>query len=143
MSDVAKFCSRFSCQSRWSNQRIAFGKPLHTQAVVRAKLAGMISRVESSQNWLESVTYQMNNVSSQFVHCKQRPTFSVQMSYDEQSDKLAGTIALLKQFVPSCTPPQAGAHTFVDTSRAQAEKLLKMLHRFLVGGRSRFRGWAA
>ena len=52
---------------RWSNQRIAFGKPLHAQAVVRAKLAGMISRVESSQNWLESVTYQMNNVSPQTI----------------------------------------------------------------------------
>jgi len=67
---------------KWSNQRIAFGKPLHAQAVVRAKLAAMISRVESSQNWLESVTYQMNN-----------------MSYDEQSDKLAGAIALLKQYI--------------------------------------------
>lgn len=53
---------------RWSNQRIAFGKPLHAQAVVRAKLAGMISRVESSQNWLESVTYQMNNVCLQPTH---------------------------------------------------------------------------
>jgi len=67
---------------KWSNQRVAFGKPLHAQAVVRAKLAGMVSRVESSQNWLESVTYQMNN-----------------MSYDEQSDKLAGTIGLLKQYI--------------------------------------------
>jgi alkylation response protein AidB-like acyl-CoA dehydrogenase len=55
---------------RWSNQRIAFGKPLHAQAVVRAKLAGMISRVESSQNWLESVTYQMNNVRPQPTHTK-------------------------------------------------------------------------
>ncbi|KAF9651790.1 acyl-CoA dehydrogenase NM domain-like protein [Thelephora ganbajun] len=67
---------------KWSNQRMAFGKPLHAQAMVRAKLAGMISRVESSQNWIESVTYQMNN-----------------MSYGEQSDKLAGTIGLLKQYI--------------------------------------------
>jgi alkylation response protein AidB-like acyl-CoA dehydrogenase len=49
---------------RWTNQRIVFGKPLHAQAVIRAKLASMISRVESGQNWLESITYQMNNVSS-------------------------------------------------------------------------------
>ena len=38
---------------------------MHTQAVVRAKLAGMISRVESSQNWIESVTHQMNHVNPQ------------------------------------------------------------------------------
>lgn len=48
--------------SRWTNQRIAFGKPLNAQAVIRAKLANMIARVEASQNWLETVTHQMNNV---------------------------------------------------------------------------------
>ncbi|TBU27688.1 acyl-CoA dehydrogenase NM domain-like protein [Dichomitus squalens] len=67
---------------KWTNQRIAFGKPLNTQAVVRARLAAMIARVESGQNWLEFVTHQMNN-----------------MSYDEQSDKIAGTIGLLKQYI--------------------------------------------
>jgi alkylation response protein AidB-like acyl-CoA dehydrogenase len=50
----------FSC--RWSQQRQAFGKPLSSQAVVRAKLAQMIARVESAQNWLENVTHQMNSV---------------------------------------------------------------------------------
>lgn len=35
----------------------------------------MISRVESAQNWLENVTYQMNN-----------------MNYKEQADKLAGLV---------------------------------------------------
>jgi alkylation response protein AidB-like acyl-CoA dehydrogenase len=49
---------------RWTNQRMVFGKPLNAQAVIRAKLANMISRVESGQNWLESITYQMNNVRS-------------------------------------------------------------------------------
>ncbi|KAL0949067.1 hypothetical protein HGRIS_009165 [Hohenbuehelia grisea] len=67
---------------KWANQRIVFGKPLHAQPVMRAKLAQMISRVEASQNWLESITYQMNH-----------------MSYDEMSSKLAGPIALLKQFI--------------------------------------------
>ena len=43
---------------------MVFGKPLNAQAVIRAKLANMISRVESGQNWLESITYQMNNVRS-------------------------------------------------------------------------------
>jgi len=67
---------------KWSTQRIVFGKPLTAQPVIRAKLAAMISRVEACQNWFESVTYQMNK-----------------MSYSQQSDKLAGPIGLLKQFV--------------------------------------------
>ncbi|KAF8838040.1 acyl-CoA dehydrogenase NM domain-like protein [Paxillus ammoniavirescens] len=67
---------------KWANQRIAFKKPLHSQAVIRAKLALMIERVEACQAWMESITHQMNN-----------------MSHAEQSDKLAGPIALLKKFV--------------------------------------------
>ena len=51
---------------RWSTQRIVFGKPLTSQAVIRAKLASMISRVEACQNWFEYTTYQMNNVSTAF-----------------------------------------------------------------------------
>jgi hypothetical protein len=47
---------------KWTTQRKVFGKPLHSQAVIRSKLAAMISRVESVQNWLESITYQMNNM---------------------------------------------------------------------------------
>ncbi|KAG0700081.1 acyl-CoA dehydrogenase/oxidase [Suillus ampliporus] len=80
---------------KWTNQRIAFGKPLHAQAVIRAKLAAMISRVESCQAWVENITYQMNN-----------------MSYHEQSDKLAGPIALLKQFVS-----KAGRETAEDATQ--------------------------
>jgi len=63
----------------WASQRQVFGKSLNAQAVVRSKLAAMISRVESLQAWLENVTYQMNN-----------------MSYKEQASKLAGQIAFLK-----------------------------------------------
>jgi len=48
---------------KWVNQRVVFGKKLSAQAVVRAKLASMIARVEAGQNWLESVTYQMNHMS--------------------------------------------------------------------------------
>lgn len=51
---------------KWSNQRIVFGKPLNSQAVIRAKLANMIARIESAQNWLESITHQMNNVRTPF-----------------------------------------------------------------------------
>ena len=67
---------------RWTNQRKVFGKSLNSQAVIRAKLAEMISRAESMcynsllvpyqpqlfyispavQNWLENVTYQMCNM---------------------------------------------------------------------------------
>ncbi|KAF9532531.1 acyl-CoA dehydrogenase [Crepidotus variabilis] len=66
---------------KWVSQRKVFGKPLHSQAVIRSKLAAMISRVEAAQNWLEHVTYQMNN-----------------MKYKEQADRLAGPIGLLKKF---------------------------------------------
>ncbi|KAG6834998.1 hypothetical protein H0H93_005701, partial [Arthromyces matolae] len=41
---------------KWASQRIVFGKPLTSQAVIRAKLAAMISRVEASQNWFVSRT---------------------------------------------------------------------------------------
>jgi hypothetical protein len=51
---------------RWTNQRTAFGKPLHSQAVIRNKLAAMISRAEAVQSWLENITYQMNNMVSEF-----------------------------------------------------------------------------
>jgi len=67
---------------KWANQRKVFGKPLMEQAVVRAKLAQMISRVESSQTWLEHITYQMCH-----------------MNYAQQSQYLAGPIGLLKQYV--------------------------------------------
>ncbi|PPQ69162.1 hypothetical protein CVT26_003536 [Gymnopilus dilepis] len=70
---------------RWTTQRKVFGKPLHSQAVIRAKLAGMIARAESVQNWLENITYQMCN-----------------MSYRQQAGTLAGPIALLKSYSTSC-----------------------------------------
>ncbi|KIL64484.1 hypothetical protein M378DRAFT_186732 [Amanita muscaria Koide BX008] len=66
---------------QWVSQRKAFGKPLHSQAVIRSKIAAMIARVESVQSWLENVTYQMNN-----------------MTYKEQASKLAGAIGLLKMY---------------------------------------------
>ena len=47
---------------KWAAQRVAFGRPLSAQPVVRARLAAMVARVESGQNWLEFVTHQMNNV---------------------------------------------------------------------------------
>lgn len=67
-----------SLPPRWANQRQVFGKPLHSQAVIRAKLAAMISRVESAQNWIESITYQMTH-----------------MNYKQQAVHLAGYISFL------------------------------------------------
>jgi len=64
---------------KWANQREVFNKKLINQAVIRFKLASMVSKVESCQNWLENITYQMT-----------------QMSYADQSKHLAGPIALLK-----------------------------------------------
>ncbi|KAJ3532050.1 hypothetical protein NM688_g7483 [Phlebia brevispora] len=75
---------------KWVNQRKAFGKPLSSQAVVRSKIAAMIARVESVQNWLENITYQMNN-----------------MSYKEQATKLAGPIGLLKMYSTRCAQDTA------------------------------------
>ncbi|KAI0925939.1 hypothetical protein AcV5_008532 [Taiwanofungus camphoratus] len=66
---------------KWITQRKAFGKPLSSQAVIRAKIASMIARTESVQAWLENLTHQMNN-----------------MSYKQQAELLAGPIALLKMY---------------------------------------------
>jgi alkylation response protein AidB-like acyl-CoA dehydrogenase/predicted heme/steroid binding protein len=64
---------------KWAHQRLVFGKRLIDQPVIRHRLAHMISEVEGAQNWLENITYQMQN-----------------MSYKEQSVRLAGPIALCK-----------------------------------------------
>merc|ERR1712065_54142 len=64
---------------KWTNQRMAFGKPLISQPVIRQKLAKMVSELESVSAWFEALTYQMNK-----------------LSYDEQSAKLAGQMSLLK-----------------------------------------------
>jgi len=70
---------------KWTTQRKVFGKPLNAQAVIRAKLAAMIARAETTQHWLENITYQMCN-----------------MSYKQQASKLAGQIAFLKAYSTGC-----------------------------------------
>lgn len=65
----------------WANQRKVFGKPLITQPVIQGKIAEMAAQVEALTAWLDTVTYQMQN-----------------MPYKEQNDKLAGPIALLKYY---------------------------------------------
>jgi alkylation response protein AidB-like acyl-CoA dehydrogenase len=71
---------------KWTAQRKAFGgKPLNQLAVIRSKLAAMISRTESLQAWVENITYQMTH-----------------MNYKIQADKLAGQIAFLKSYSTQC-----------------------------------------
>ncbi|KAF5350807.1 hypothetical protein D9758_010395 [Tetrapyrgos nigripes] len=86
---------------KWASQRMVFGKPLSSQAVIRSRLAQMISRAEASQNWLELITYQMNK-----------------MTLAEVSDKLAGQIALCKQFITKCGRETAEDATQVFGGRA-------------------------
>ncbi|KAI7864162.1 acyl-CoA dehydrogenase/oxidase [Spinellus fusiger] len=64
---------------KWAHQRKVFGKRLIDEPVIRNKLASMIAQTESLQSWVENLTYQMCH-----------------MDYNEQSDKLAGPIALCK-----------------------------------------------
>lgn len=101
---------------KWSSQRIVFGKPLTSLAVIRSKLAAMISRVEGCQNWFESITYQMNN-----------------MTYSQQSDKLAGPIGLLKQYISRSGRETAEDATQVFGGRALTVtgmgKLVENYHR--------------
>lgn len=80
---------------KWTSQRKAFGKPLHSQAVVRAKLAAMIARTESVQNWLENITYQMCNMVRSLLCLRLRSCGRLTrgQSYREQANKLAGCVA--------------------------------------------------
>ncbi|KAF7327905.1 Cytochrome b5 heme-binding domain-containing protein [Mycena kentingensis (nom. inval.)] len=66
---------------KWVTQRKVFGRHLSSQAVVRQKLAAMISRVEACQAWLENITYQMCH-----------------MDMKQQAKHLAGQIAFLKMY---------------------------------------------
>ncbi|KAH0586970.1 Acyl-CoA dehydrogenase [Termitomyces sp. J132] len=101
---------------KWATQRMVFGKPLASQAVIRAKLAAMISRVEACQNWYESVTHQMNK-----------------MNYNEMSNRLAGPIGLLKQFVSRTARETAEDATQIFGGRALTMtgmgKLIENYHR--------------
>ncbi|KAI0052611.1 acyl-CoA dehydrogenase [Auriscalpium vulgare] len=100
----------------WVQQRKAFGKPLSSQPVVRAKLASMIARVEACQGWLENITHQMNN-----------------MSYAEQSEKIAGSIALLKAYVTRTGRATAEESTQIFGGRAITKtgmgRLIENYHR--------------
>ena len=91
---------------RWCHQRRVFGKPLLNQPVIRYKLAAMIARVESVQNWLENVTFQMchmvnSQIISRSLDISRTLTFVFMIpvqNYKQQSSYLAGQIAFLKMY---------------------------------------------
>ncbi|GAA5992838.1 hypothetical protein JCM10908_001364 [Rhodotorula pacifica] len=70
---------------KWAHLRMSAGKRLIDNAVVRAKFAKMIAKIDAGQTWLEHITYQMTK-----------------LSYAEQSQALAGPMALLKYFLARC-----------------------------------------
>ena len=86
---------------KWTNQRKAFGKPLNSQAVIRAKLAEMIARVETCQAWLENITHQMCHMVRISLAAVKRKTayLLLSKSYKDQAQKLAGPIGLLKMYI--------------------------------------------
>ncbi|EPS33048.1 hypothetical protein PDE_08009 [Penicillium oxalicum 114-2] len=101
---------------KWCNQRIVFGKKLIEQPAIRQKLARMISLTESNQAWLESVAYQMCN-----------------MSYAEQAVHLGGPIGLLKSHATRAAQEIADYSTNIFGGRGLTQsgmgKVVEMFHR--------------
>ncbi|KAB8261004.1 acyl-CoA dehydrogenase/oxidase [Aspergillus pseudonomiae] len=101
---------------KWCNQRIVFGKKLIEQPVMRQKLARMISLCESNQAWLESIAYQMCN-----------------MTYKEQATHLGGPIGLLKSHATRAAQEIAEQATNIFGGRGLTQtgmgKVIEMFHR--------------
>eukprot|EP00937_MAST-01D_sp_MAST-1D-sp2_P001273 g1273.t1 len=64
---------------KWAIQRRAFGKRLIDQVAIQEKLAAAVSRCEACQCWLETITDRLDA-----------------LSFEEQNERLAGEIALVK-----------------------------------------------
>ena len=75
----------------------------------------MISLTESTQSWLESLAYQMNN-----------------MTYAEQSKNLGGPIGLLKSHATRCAGEIASEATNIFGGRGLTQtgmgKVIEMFH---------------
>ncbi|PGH26494.1 hypothetical protein AJ80_01808 [Polytolypa hystricis UAMH7299] len=101
---------------KWANQRLVFGKALVEQPVIRQKLARMIALCESNQAWLESIAYQMCN-----------------MSYAEQAKHLAGPIGMLKAHLTRSAGEIADNATNIFGGRGLTKtgmgKVIEMFHR--------------
>ncbi|KAI9930551.1 hypothetical protein ASPWEDRAFT_132041 [Aspergillus wentii DTO 134E9] len=101
---------------KWCNQRIVFGKRLIEQPVMRQKLAHMISLCEANQAWLESIAYQMCN-----------------MTYAEQAANLGGPIGLLKSHATRAAQEIADQATNIFGGRGITQtgmgRIIEMFHR--------------
>ncbi|KAI9727207.1 MAG: hypothetical protein M1834_008467 [Cirrosporium novae-zelandiae] len=101
---------------KWCNQRIVFGKKLIEQPVIRQKLARMISLCESNQAWLESIVYQMCN-----------------MTYEQQATHLGGPIGLLKSHTTRSAHKIANDATNIFGGRGLTQsgmgRTIEMFHR--------------
>jgi alkylation response protein AidB-like acyl-CoA dehydrogenase len=101
---------------KWCNQRIVFDKKLIEQPVIRQKIARMISLTESCQAWLESIAYQMCN-----------------MTYAEQATHLGGPIGLLKSHATRAAQEIADHSTNIFGGRGLTQsgmgKIIEMYHR--------------
>ncbi|KAJ7903587.1 acyl-CoA dehydrogenase/oxidase [Mycena olivaceomarginata] len=95
---------------KWATQRKVFGKSLSSQAVIRQKLAAMISRFESCQSWIENITFQM---------CR--------MSAKEQARHLAGQMAFLKMH-----STRASQATAADATQVRMGRFIEHFHRTLL-----------
>ncbi|KAI9039542.1 acyl-CoA dehydrogenase family protein [Aspergillus affinis] len=101
---------------KWCNQRLVFSKQLIEQPVMRQKLARMISLCESNQAWLESIAFQMCN-----------------MTYAQQAANLGGPIALLKSHATRSAQEIADMATNIYGGRGITQsgmgKVVEMFHR--------------
>ncbi|EKV15840.1 Acyl-CoA dehydrogenase family protein [Penicillium digitatum PHI26] len=101
---------------KWSNQRIVFGKKLIEQPVIRQKIARMISLAESNQAWLESIAYQMCN-----------------MTYTQQANHLGGPIGLLKSHCTQAAGEITSLATNIFDGRGITQsgmgKVIEIFHR--------------
>ena len=101
---------------KWSHQRVVFGKPLIQQAVIRQKLAKCIALTESCQSWLETITFQMNN-----------------LTYEQQAKLLGGPIGLLKYHATRCAHEVADESVNIFGGRGLTQtgmgRVVEMFHR--------------
>ncbi|KAJ7363981.1 acyl-CoA dehydrogenase/oxidase [Mycena albidolilacea] len=104
---------------KWATQRKVFGKSLSSQAVIRQKLAAMISRFESCQSWIENITFQM---------CR--------MSAKEQARHLAGQMAFLKMHSTRASQATAADATQIFGGRGITQtgmgRFIEHFHRTLL-----------